>query len=272
MGKKLNIVFFGEDSFSDVVLRSLIEAGHYISLVVTPVYNNLVYKRLERTCLTNEITFYRAPKINADETYRRVSEAKPDLCVIAHFERLIKQSLLDIPPMGFINLHPSLLPDYRGMAPQHWPIINREKEAGITVHYVDETADTGDIIIQCVFPIDESMYVSDLQKIWLGYYKTIMIDAIDAILAGMPVREQKNLYGRYYGKLKEEQCVINEKASVLDAYSLVRGVALPYYGASYGNMIIYKAHIRTANEIVDDKLLIHFYDGDLIIDSYKHKN
>lgn len=272
MNKKLNIVFFGEDSFSDVVLRSLIDAGHNVSMVVTPAYNNLVYKRLEKTCSVNKITFYRATKINADETYRKVFELQPDLCVVAHFERLIKQPLLDIPSMGFINLHPSLLPDYRGMAPQHWPIINREKEAGITVHYVDETADTGDIIIQRVFPIDETMYVSDLQKIWLTHYKTIVVEAIDAILSEKPVRVQKNLYGRYYGKLKEEQCVIDENVSIKEAYSLIRGVSLPYYGASLANMVIYKAHIRAANEIVDDKPLVRFYDGDLVVDSYKYKN
>jgi len=269
MDRKLNIVFFGEDSFSDVILHSLIDAGHNVLLVITPLYDNLIYKRLERTCLANAIPFYRVPKVNDEETCRLVAEAKPDLCAIAHFERLIKQPLLSIPPMGFINLHPSLLPDYRGMAPQHWPIINREHEAGITVHYVDETADTGNIIVQHRFSIDETMYVSDLQRIWLNHYKTIMVEAIDAILEGKPTKEQKSLDGRYYGKLKKEQCVINKNGSVEDAYSLIRGVSLPYFGATYDDMTIYRAHIREDRESCEETKVLHFLDGDLVIDSYK---
>ena len=143
MVKPLNIVFWGEDAFSNVILSSLIEAGYQVSLVVTPYYENFVYKRLELTCNKNNITLLRAKKINSEEVREAVKQAVPDLCVISHFERLIKQSMLVIPPMGFINLHPSLLPYYRGMAPQHWPIINGETEAGISVHYVEEQADTG---------------------------------------------------------------------------------------------------------------------------------
>lgn len=269
MAEQLNIAFFGEDSFSDVILHSLIDAGHNVRLVITPLYDNLIYKRLERTCMANNIKFYRAPKVNSENTCRLVADAKPDLCVLAHFERLIKQPLLGIPLLGFINLHPSLLPDYRGMAPQHWPIINREHEAGITVHYVDETADTGNIIVQHRFPIDDTMYVSDLQRIWLNHYKTIMVEAIDAILAGKPTKEQKSLYGRYYGKLKKEQCVINKNGSIRDAYSLIRGVSLPYFGAAYDDKIIYRAHIREENESYDEAKVLHFSDGDLVIDSYK---
>jgi methionyl-tRNA formyltransferase len=155
------------------------------------------------------------------------------------------------------------------MAPQHWPIINREHEAGITVHYVDETADTGNIIVQHRFPIDETIYVSDLQRIWLKYYKTIMVEAINAILEGKPTKEQKSLNGRYYGKLKKEQCVINKNDSVQDAYSLIRGVSLPYFGAMYDDKIIYRAHIREENESCDEAKVLHFSDGDLVIDSYK---
>lgn len=267
--KILNIVFFGEDAFSNVILTSLIEAGHSVRLVVTPKYNNFIYKRLEGTCKKWGIEFYRAEKVNSPETAEIVWQAKPDLCVIAHFERLIKADLLSIPPMGFINLHPSLLPDYRGMAPQHWPIINREHEAGITVHFVDETADTGDIIIQRRFPINEDMYVTDLQKIWLENYKTIMVEAINAILSQKPVFHQKELSGRYYGKLRIEDCIINKHGSVFDAYALIRGVSLPYYGARMDEMIIYKAHILSPNEDVGGKDVLRFVDGQLVIEQSK---
>lgn len=149
----LNIVFWGEDSFSNVVLNSLIQAGHHVKSVISPWYDNLVYKKLEFTCLKNNIPFKRYKKINSEEVYQYVNSCTPHLCVVAHFERLIKSPILEIPPLGFINLHPSLLPFYRGMAPQHWPIINGEQETGVSVHYVDAGVDTGDIIIQEHIPI-----------------------------------------------------------------------------------------------------------------------
>lgn len=265
----LNIVFWGEDAFSNIILNSLIEAGHKIKMVITPQYDNLIYKKLEFTCNKNNIVFFRTKRINSDEVFAKLKEVNPDLCVIAHFERLIKEPLLSVPKLGFINLHPSLLPDYRGMAPQHWPLINGEKETGITVHYVDEGTDTGNVIVQRRIPLTAEMYVSDLQRVWQQHYKTVMVEAIENILNKVPTVEQRNLSGRYYGKLKEEECVINPAGSVLEAYNLVRGVSLPYFGARINDYIIYRAHIKEYNENTDDKPLFPFKDGILVADMYK---
>lgn len=267
----LEIVFWGEDAFSNIILNSLIEAGHKVRLAITPQYDNLVYKKLEFTCCKNNIDFLRAKKVNSSEVYEKVKAVNPELCVIAHFERLIKEPILSIPKMGFINLHPSLLPDYRGMAPQHWPIINGEKETGITVHYVDEGTDTGNIIIQKRIPLTTDMYVSDLQRVWQQYYKTVMVEAIDNILNNVPTIEQKYMSGRYYGKLGEEQCAIDTLGSVYEAYNLVRGVSLPYFGARLNDYIIYRAHIKKNNENAIDKPCFSFKDGILVADMYKTK-
>ena len=267
MRKRLDIVFFGEDSFSDIILNSLIEAGHNVNLVVTPYYDNNIYKRLALRCQKNGISLLRTQKVNSDETVAAVAAARPDLCCIAHFERLVKKPLLQIPRLGFINLHPSLLPDYRGMAPQHWPIINREKKTGLTIHYVDETADTGDIILQREIPLNEDMYVSDLQMKWREEYKTIMVEAIKRMLSGAPTICQKELQGRYYGKLKPEQCVVDLSGSVHDAYAMVRGLSMPYHGAVIGDKIVYRAHVERlgtpSNNAVD------FKDGALVLDLFK---
>lgn len=270
--KPLRIIFWGEDAFSNIILNSLIEAGHVVCLVVTPHYDNVIYKKLEFTCNKHNIKHIRPYKINSQEVIDAVAYVKPDLCVISHFERLIKEPLLSIPKLGFINLHPSLLPDYRGMAPQHWPIINGEKEAGITVHYVDEGTDTGDIIVQRRIALTDDMYVSDLQKIWMEHYKTIMVEAIDNIMNGMPTVVQRHLPGRYYGKLKEEQCQINPGGSVQEAYNLIRGVSLPYFGARYDKTIIYRAHIMKKEENVSEKPVISFSDGKLVLEQYKEIN
>lgn len=276
--KRLNIVFLGEDAFSNIVLKSLIDAGHNISLVITPYYENLIYKKLEHTCLINKINFERCRKINSEETYQLVRYANPDMCVISHFEYIIKNRLLHIPPMGFVNLHPSLLPNYRGLSPQHWPIINGDKEAGITVHYVDEGTDTGNIILQRRFPLYGNEYVKDLQKIWMREYKTIMVEAIDKILNGDETIKQSHLDGSYYGRLTEDDCMIDIQGSVCQAYNIVRGVSMPYHGAQIENLIVWEAHPCNDNIKVSLELGVHigteigdiikFKDGILFIDKY----
>lgn len=262
-----NIILWGEDAFSNVVLNSLIDAGYNVQMVVTPLYDNFVYRRLEKTCIKYNIEFAREKAINSTIVYQKVKECKPDLCVICHFERLIKKPLLSLPKYGFINVHPSLLPNYRGMSPQHWPIINGEKESGITCHYVDDGIDTGDIIVQRAVTLTDDMYVSDLQHIWLTEYPALVEEAIMKIRNGEPTLSQKHLNGSYYGKLKEEECVINPNGTVREAYNLVRGVSLPYFGARYEDKIIYRAHI--ADKAYGCKEFIHFKDGYLVIDLFK---
>ena len=277
--KRLNIVFFGEDTFSAVILSSLIEAGHQVKLVVTPYYENLIYKKLEYICTEHQIKFARCRKINSEETCSIVREVNPDLCVISHFERLVKQPLLGIPKMGFINLHPSLLPNHRGLTPQHWPIINGDKEAGITIHYVDEGTDTGDITLQKRFPLKGDEYVKDLQKIWMKLYQTVMVEAIDKIIAREPTISQEGMTGSYHGRLTEEECQINPDGTSEQAYNLVRGVGMPYHGAQIGNIIVWKAHLDADKKVVNTQKGLHletidgnyivFNDGILFIDKYK---
>ena len=264
----LHIVFFGEDAFSNVALNSLIDNGYTVSLVVTPESDNLTYKRLENTCVKYDIPFYKVSKINSEETCRYVKDTDANFGVIVHLDRLLREPLLSLPKYGIINLHPALLPDYRGRTPQHWPIINREKETGITIHYIDETADTGKIILQRHIPLNETMYVSDLQRIWMNEYRTIVDEAIERILANQPLIEQHDLKGRYYDKLLLSHCELKSDMSVADAYALVRGVSLPYNGAWYGDMIVYRAHIMQDNEETKNPV-IHFKDGDLVVDMYK---
>jgi methionyl-tRNA formyltransferase len=117
------IVFFGEDSFSSIVFTSLIKAGYNILLVLSPLYDNNIHKRLELTARNNNIEYVREKNINSEVVVRKIRNIKPDLLITTHFQKLLKKELIDLPSIGCLNLHPSLLPMYRGMSPQHWPII-----------------------------------------------------------------------------------------------------------------------------------------------------
>jgi methionyl-tRNA formyltransferase len=284
----LTIVFFGEDSFSNIVLISLIKAGYTVPLVVSPFYNNNIHKRLERTTTASNIEYVREKNINSEFVVQKVKNIKPDLLISVHFSKLIKKELIAIPLLGCLNLHPSLLPFYRGMAPQHWPIINGEKKTGITVHFIDEGIDTGNIVLQREITLTENMYVSDLQLLWTKEYQTIMHDAVKLVSPPPPPHFkgiiQDRTKGSYFGKLKLSQCEIKIEKGIRSAYNLIRGVSKPYYGAFVQIdvsqiIIIWRAEIISDKPemaigravIKNDKLYFSFFDGTLLITKYEFK-
>lgn len=239
--KSLRIILCGEDSFSSVVLESLISAGHQIVGVVIPEYDSNAYLRLAKECSGNNIPWIRCRNINSEEVVEWVRQKNPDIGVSAHFTKIIKKDLLSIPSMGFINLHPALLPYYRGATPQHWQIVNGERESAVTVHYINEGIDTGDIIVQERFLIDPEDYVSDLQKKWLKIYQYVVVDALDKIIAGDKPIKQPEIESPYYGILKPEDLILTDEIGTDEALGRIKGFSLPYDGARYGNLVIYRA-------------------------------
>jgi methionyl-tRNA formyltransferase len=259
---------------------SLLKDGHRVPLVVSPLYDNIKHKRLENTALSNAIEYIREKNINSSVVVEKVKKLKPDFLITAHFEKLIKKDLLDIPIVGALNLHPSLLPYYRGMSPQHWPIINGEKKTGITVHFLDEGIDTGDIVQQKEIELTDNMYVSDLQLIWTKYYANIISCCISRIYGGGGGVKQNSTEGSYYGKLTTAQCEIQIANGCRKAYNLIRGVSMPYHGAWLSTddkiVVIWRAEIisekpQTPVGIITEKsnqLYLSFIDGTLLITKY----
>jgi len=247
----MKIVFLGEDSFSSVVLQSLLNEKFHIVLVATPLYNNNIHIRLKNKAEKNNLEFIQVASFKDSEFIKYLRSLNPDLIVIAHFKKLLPLEIINIPKLGCINLHPSLLPNYRGMSPQHWPIINGDSETGITVHFIDENADTGGIIIQEKVPIDSKVYVAEVQQYFLEIYKHIVVDSIKLIQnhAFIPIK-QSHLKGSYYGRLRKEDCRISIDKSTNEIFRLIRGVSLPYHGAFFNNIKIFQASIAE-NDIKD---------------------
>ena len=259
MNKNLNIVLFGENIFTNIVLESLIHSGHHVSLVIAPIYKQLRDEKLEATCKVNGIEFARYLNINSEEVVNKVLDTHPDLCVVSNMLKIIKEPLLSIPKMGFINVHPSLLPYYRGATPEHWPIINGEKKTGITVHYIDEGTDTGDIIIQKTIPIGENMYVGELLNEWGKVLKTIVVEAIECIVENKGTIKQSKEEGSYYGKIKDENRTIVIEEGVQKAYNLIRAFSFPFDGAIYKDVQIFRANI-VAKEAQSEQIGSFYYD------------
>jgi len=274
----------GEDAFSNIVLSSLLKKGYNVPFVISPLYNNNIHKRLENTAIFNGIEYLRTRDVNSQTIIDKLEKIQPDLLITAHLEKLIKKDIIKIPHIGCLNLHPSLLPYYRGLAPQHWPLINGEDETGITVHFIDETADTGNIILQQKIALTDQMYVSDLQLVWAKMYQAVMCEAVEKVINGCQGVKQDKTVGSYYGKLKPTQCKIDTHGSVKNAYNLIRGVSMPYHGA-YIEMddaffIIWKAEVISETplaeigkvDIKDHRQYLSFHDGTLFITKYEIRN
>jgi methionyl-tRNA formyltransferase len=108
----------------------------------------------------------------------------PDLICVYSMSELLRENILQIPRLGTINLHPSLLPKYRGANPYFWIMLNEEVESGATIHYIDKGEDTGDILAQEAFAVDEGMTVSELQARTVALGVQLMLKAVDELDRG----------------------------------------------------------------------------------------
>lgn len=170
------------------------------------------------------------PNINADDFLEQIEKYKIDLSVSMSFNQIFKSRLIHYPVYQTINCHAGKLPFYRGRNILNWALINDEKEFGITVHYVDTGIDTGDIILQRVFPItDEDTYQTLLQRAYCECPK-ILLDAIRLIMDGnAPRHSQSEIHpvGMYCGKrtVGDEKLEWNQTSR--QVFNFVRAISDP---------------------------------------------
>lgn len=169
-------------------------------------------------------------KINSEEFYTAVGKYNCDLFVSMSFNQIFRKRIINFPPLGTINCHAGKLPFYRGRNILNWALINDEKEFGITVHYVDEGIDTGDIILQKNFPINDSDDYGTLLEIAHLECAAVLYDAIKKIQSGRAQRlVQTTIHpvGFYCGMRKFGDEVINWNQNSREVFNFIRAVAKP---------------------------------------------
>ncbi len=148
--------------------------------------------------------------------------------MVVAFGQIIPKTVLDLPPCGCINVHPSLLPKYRGAAPIQWALINGEEETGVTIMLLDETEDTGDIILQrrvSVAPEDNAATLSDRLA---STAATLLVEVLEASPknAPPPHTPQNHDQATHAPKLTKESGQIDWEVSAIQICNLVRGTAI----------------------------------------------
>ena len=150
----------GTPDFAVPSLKALVEAGHELCGVFTqpdkPKNRGMKLQQspVKQYALEAGLTVYQPAKMRDGEALGMLRELKPDLIAVAAYGKILPVDILELPRLGCVNVHSSLLPKYRGAAPINWAILNGEDETGVTIMYMAEGMDTGDILAQAATPID----------------------------------------------------------------------------------------------------------------------
>lgn len=183
MNKRLSIGYFADGPWSHEAFKLLI-SDQSINIKFICVRFDTTDDTLKEYGEKYNIDYLKHKNINEDNFIKKLKEYKCDLFVSMSFNQIFKNKIMNVPKLGIINCHAGKLPFYRGRNVLNWALINDEKEFGITVHFVDEGIDTGDIIIQRVFPIsDQDNYNSLLNIAYIECAK-ILYDGIKLVKSG----------------------------------------------------------------------------------------
>jgi methionyl-tRNA formyltransferase len=189
-------------------------------------------------------------KANDPEVMSFVYKAAPDLLWITDYRYLLPRRLVTLPPLGVINLHPSLLPKYRGRAPINWAIIHGESKLGLTAHFVDEAMDSGDVIIQEGFELNQDEDVGDALYKLIPLYQDVTRRVLGYLRNGHVPRTSQNVdHATSYPARKPSDGQIVWNLPAASILNFIRAVAAPYPGAfsflGVSKIIIWQAKLGT---------------------------
>lgn len=225
------IVFMGTPDFSVPVLRRLIEDGYEVVGVVTQPDRPVGRKRVltpppvKVEALKHNIPVLQPEKIRLPEETEKVLALKPDLIVTAAFGQILPTDILEAPKFGCINVHASLLPELRGGAPIHYSIIQGKSETGVTIMYMVEKLDAGDMLSRVVVPIEEKDHVGTLHDKLSIAGANLLSETIPSLLKGELTAEKQDESKVSFAKnIKREEERINWSKTGEEIYNHIRGL------------------------------------------------
>lgn len=233
----LKIVFMGTPDFAVPALDMLIEEGYDVIGVVTQPDRPKGRKKVltpppvKEAALKHGLPILQPERLKGSKEQEQLLEWSPDLIVTAAFGQILPKEILDAPTYGCINVHASLLPKYRGGAPIHQAIIDGETHTGVTIMYMVEALDAGDILTQRAIPIEEQDNVATLFQKLSIVGAELLKDTLPELIAGKltPI-PQDQAQVTYAGNIKREDEEIDWTKSGKAIYNHVRGMN-PFPGA-----------------------------------------
>ena len=237
MNTSPRIVFMGTPAFAVASLKALIDAKLNVVGVVTapdkPAGRGMQLQQsaVKQFAIEHGLPIAQPEKLKSPDFFAQIQAWQPDIQIVVAF-RMLPEVIWSYPPMGTLNVHGSLLPQYRGAAPINWAIINGEKETGVTTFRLQHAIDTGDILLQERIPITPNMTAGELHDIMMEVGAQTLVTTLrglmDHTLKAIPQKEDSII--QHAPKIFTTDCVINWQEPVENIHNLIRGLA-PFPGA-----------------------------------------
>lgn len=236
--KNLRIVFMGTPEFAVATLGSLLMNGfNVVGVVTVPDKPAGRGRKITKSAVKEFAEFSYLPimqpsNLKDPEFINKLTELKPDLFIVVAF-RMLPDAVWKIPALGTINLHASLLPDYRGAAPINHVLINGETTTGVTTFFIDDKIDTGNILLREQIQIYPFENAGDLHDRLMKYGARLIIKTVAGISEGKikPVPQSQfsvsGIETKTAPKITPEFCIIDWKKDVVSIHNLIRGLS-PY--------------------------------------------
>ena len=239
------------------------------------------YKSVQEKC--NQLNIpCKKPKNITKDLMKEIASYEPDYILSIYYRKIFPKSLLQLPKYGCINIHPSLLPEYRGPVPTAWALLNGEKETGITIHLMDEGIDTGDILFQKTVDIDYNDTGFDLYTKIMNAGVELFIENFEQLIENNYNKTKQSGLGSYYGKLDSKH-YIDWQSKCEDIRNIVKVHAPPFnpVETQLYNHYFFINKVSSVNDskytlqgpgkivdIINDKPVVSCVDGFLKLDEY----
>jgi methionyl-tRNA formyltransferase len=234
----MNVVFCGTPRFAVPTLTTLVNSGFTVSLVVTQPDKprgrglEVVFSPVKQAALQFGLPVVQPERIKNNEQFRsQLSLLAPDAVIVVGYGRIIPQWMIDLPVLGNLNVHASLLPKYRGAAPIQWAIASGESVTGVTTMRIDAGLDTGDILLQKEIPILADDTAETLARRLADLGAALMIETLYGLQAGtLTGRSQDHSKATLAPVLKKEDGLIDFQRTAVEIWNRLRGFQ-PWPGA-----------------------------------------
>lgn len=234
----MKIVFMGTPDFARDSLSAIYDAGHEIPAVITVPDKpkgrgmKLIPCEVKEYAIEKNIKVYQPEKLRENkEIVDTLKDINPDVICVVAYGKIIPKEILEIPKYGCVNVHPSLLPQYRGSAPIQWAILNGDKETGVTTMYLDEGMDSGDIILQTKTLIDKDETSGELWDRLSKIGAELLVETLEKIENKTAPRIKQPKEFTLAPMLEKSQAKIDwESKTAQEIKNLVRGLN-PIMGA-----------------------------------------
>lgn len=273
----MKIAFLGSSEFSKIVLEKLFTSRHKVMCAVcnldkeTGRGHKVVFSPVKEFCLKNNIPLFQYKSVSK-QGYDDIKSLNPDVLVTASFGQILKQNILDLAPLGVINVHSSLLPSYRGSCPVNWVLINGETITGVTIMKTDIGLDTGDMILKKQVDILENETAGELLLRLAGIGADLLLQALDKIENKTATyTKQDESKSSYYPMLDKFSGKINFNLTATQIVNLCRGLnpwPLCFIGDTAEKIKIYSAKVYNPTEEEKEQFK-NFNLGQVVISSPK---